>query len=58
VRSNLPWILRPLFLLALALSAVPVAFASDSQWIEIQSPHFSVVTDAGEKRGRETAMRF
>lgn len=28
------------------------------QWLEIRSPHFSVVTDAGEKRGRETAMRF
>ncbi len=28
------------------------------QWIEVQSPHFSVVTDAGERRGRETAMRF
>lgn len=27
-------------------------------WIEIKSPHFSVATDAGEKRGREVAMRF
>src|ERR1700690_4481198 len=35
-----------------------MAWASGPQWIEIQSPHFSVVTDAGEKRGRETAMRF
>ena len=26
--------------------------------MEIQSPHFSVDTDAGEKRGREVAMRF
>jgi hypothetical protein len=26
--------------------------------MEIRSPHFSVVTDAGEKRGREVAMRF
>ena len=33
-------------------------FAGDAQWIEVKSPHFSVVTDAGEKRGRETAMRF
>jgi hypothetical protein len=40
------------------LSAVPLASASDTQWIEIQSPHFSVVTDAGERRGCETAMRF
>lgn len=54
----LRWHARRLFLLLLTLSAVPVMFASDAQWIEVKSPHFSVVTDAGEKRGRETAMRF
>ena len=32
--------------------------AQGPQWHEIRSPHFSVVTDAGEKRGREAAMRF
>jgi tetratricopeptide (TPR) repeat protein len=48
------WLLPPV----LALSAVPLALAGDAPWIEITSPHFSVVTDAGEKRGRETAMRF
>ena len=56
--SHLRWFVRSNFLLALTLSAAPMASGSDSQWIEIQSPHFSVVTDAGEKRGRETAMRF
>lgn len=35
-----------------------LAWAGETQWIEVHSPHFSVVTDAGEKRGRETAMRF
>jgi hypothetical protein len=34
------------------------AFAGEPQCMEIRSPHFSVVTDAGEKRGREVAMRF
>jgi len=34
------------------------ASASEPQWLEIHSPHFSVITDAGEKRGREVAMRF
>jgi tetratricopeptide (TPR) repeat protein len=58
VRSHLQWFFHAFFLLVLTLSALPIASASDSQWIEIQSPHFSVVTDAGEKRGRETAMRF
>jgi tetratricopeptide (TPR) repeat protein len=40
------------------LSFSPQVTAGDSQWMEIQSPHFSVVTDAGEHRGREVAMRF
>ena len=34
------------------------AFSGEPQWVEIHSPHFSVVTDAGEKRGREAAARF
>lgn len=58
MRSQPRWYAHTFFLLALTLSAVPVAFAGDAQWIEVKSPHFSVVTDAGEKRGRETAMRF
>jgi tetratricopeptide (TPR) repeat protein len=32
--------------------------SADSQWIEIQSPHFSVITDAGERRGQDVAVRF
>src|ERR1700727_652657 len=36
---------------------IPV-FAGEPQWVEVRSPNFSVVTDAGEKRGREVAMRF
>jgi len=38
--------------------STPAVFAGESQWVEVRSPHFSVVTDAGEKRGREVAMRF
>ena len=34
------------------------AFAGNPQWVEVRSPHFSVITDAGEKRGREVAVRF
>ncbi|MBV9669709.1 MAG: tetratricopeptide repeat protein [Acidobacteriales bacterium] len=40
-----------LFLLSLS------CFASE-QWTEVKSPHFTVITDAGEKRGREVALRF
>ena len=43
---------------AILLGSVPFAFAGEAQWIEVRSPHFSVVTDAGEKRGRETVLKF
>src|SRR5260370_18968292 len=36
----------------------PTVFAGESEWVEVRSPNFSVVTDGGEKRGREVAMRF
>ncbi|HEY6970094.1 MAG TPA: tetratricopeptide repeat protein [Candidatus Angelobacter sp.] len=42
----------------LLCSLVICASADTPQWVEIRSPHFSVVTDAGEKRGREVALRF
>jgi tetratricopeptide (TPR) repeat protein len=34
------------------------SFAADPQWVEVRSPHFSVITDAGEKRGRDVALHF
>jgi tetratricopeptide (TPR) repeat protein len=40
------------------LGMVLLAFGNDPEWVEVRSPHFSVVTDAGERRGRETALRF
>jgi tetratricopeptide (TPR) repeat protein len=37
----------------------PLAFAKDEpKWIEVHSVHFSVLTDAGDKRGREVALRM
>lgn len=35
-----------------------VAFAGDVQWVEVRSPNFSVITDAGEKKGRDVALHF
>jgi Flp pilus assembly protein TadD len=32
--------------------------ASDPQWVEVRSEHFSVITDAGEKSGRHVAELF
>jgi tetratricopeptide (TPR) repeat protein len=51
-------IFRCLFAFVFVLCALSPSFAGESQWVEVRSPNFSVVTDAGEKRGREVAMRF
>jgi hypothetical protein len=32
--------------------------AEQSAWLEIRSTHFTVITDAGEKKGKEVALRF
>jgi len=35
------------------------ALAKDEpKWVEVHSTHFTVLTDAGEKRGREVALRM
>jgi tetratricopeptide (TPR) repeat protein len=49
-----------LFLLLISTTAVfsRAAMAGEATWVEVKSPHFSVVTDAGERRGREVATRF
>src|SRR5260221_12901940 len=54
------WVRGAISLIAtiLILAFCPIVFAGEPQWIEVHSPNFSVVTDAGEKRGREVAMRF
>src|ERR1700692_4194482 len=60
IRSN--WVRPVLWPLALILLSSfvcePALFAGEPQWVEVRSPNFSVVTDAGEKRGREVAMHF
>ena len=45
--------------LLLAVFLPSPAFAKDEpKWIEVHTAHFSVMTDAGEKRGREVALRM
>jgi tetratricopeptide (TPR) repeat protein len=45
-------------LLIASFSSQP-AFAKDEpKWIEVHATHFSVLTDAGEKHGREVALRM
>lgn len=51
--------LRPFVLLTLILTASCHSFAADEpKWIEVHTSHFSVITDAGEKRGREVTLRL
>lgn len=47
-----------LLVTVLVLAVWLPAASADSHWVEVKSPHFSVVTDAGEKHGREVAIRF
>ena len=46
----------------LAMLVAPnLAFAKtkdEPKWIEVHTAHFSVITDAGDKRGREVALRM
>ena len=48
-----------LFMAVVAFTlCVPAEAANEPGWQEIHSTHFTVITDAGEKRGREVALRF
>jgi len=45
-----------LTLLGILSASTPAA--EPSPWLEIHSAHFTVITDAGDKKGREVALRF
>jgi tetratricopeptide (TPR) repeat protein len=47
---------KAFFLLAVFICSI--AAQADQQWVEVDSSHFSVATDGGEKRAREVAQRF
>jgi tetratricopeptide (TPR) repeat protein len=48
-----------LLLTLLIVAAPEPALAKDEpKWIEVHTTHFSVITDAGEKRGREAGLRL
>ena len=45
--------------ISLFLFSTVAAIAGDQPgWLEIHSAHYTVITDAGDKRGREVALRF
>ena len=41
-----------------ALLSISAPAAEQSPWLEIHSTYYTVITDAGEKKGREVALRF
>ena len=45
-------------LIALTSSSFAFARSSEPKWIRVSSAHFSVLTDAGEKKGREISLRL
>ncbi len=47
-----------LVVMLLVVLAMPGFAAQPSPWLEIHSTHFTVITDAGEKKGDEVALRF
>ena len=42
----------------LLLLLTPASLCAEPPWLQINSTHYSVITDAGEKKGREVAFRF
>ncbi len=46
------------FTLLFCLAAAVPAGAGEAPWLRISSAHFSLLTDAGDKRGREILLRF
>src|SRR5450631_3419984 len=40
------------------VAPAPVVAKDEPKWLEVHSTHFSVITDAGDKRGRDVALRM
>jgi hypothetical protein len=49
---------RPFLVVWAVLLVWGITPAAEPPWLEIHSAHFTVITDAGEKKGREVALRF
>ena len=50
--------LKPRLLLGCLVLSSTLTFAGDPRWVEVRSPNFSVITDAGEKKARDVALHF
>jgi len=57
-RTRLRPTLPILLLCGVVVFVSTLASAAEPQWIRVNSSHFSVLTDTGEKKGREVILRF
>jgi Flp pilus assembly protein TadD len=44
--------------LAILIAAIPALLPAADQWIRLTTPHFELLTSAGEKKGREAILYF
>ena len=51
------WIL-PIAMTIAIMAANPSARAKDEKWVEVRSPHFIVVSNAGAQQAKNTANQF
>jgi tetratricopeptide (TPR) repeat protein len=56
--SYLRRLLSALLLLAVTASSTKTARSTEPKWIRVSSAHFSILTDATEKKGREISLRL
>lgn len=58
MRIHRIWLKLLCVLPVLVLAAALPSLAARREWVQVRSQHFTVITDAGEERGREVASRF
>ena len=49
--------IRSILLLVLVLSGL-ISVQAEEQWSEVRSPHFNILTNGGEQRGRDVMLQF
>src|SRR5450755_148147 len=52
------WILSAVFFLAFCSPSIASKRPAEPKWIRVSSAHFSILTDANEKKGREISLRL
>jgi tetratricopeptide (TPR) repeat protein len=56
--SRIPLLWFSALSLSILMPALAASTHEPSPWLEIHSTHYTVITDAGEKKGKEVALRF